>query len=277
MPQESGRRSTSTVVETRPDPVIFQTTRLIPANPLIVTRSCPILRRRSSSKSKTLPASLGEGDVTAISVAGGGAGGWGGAGGNNVSFTAFGDGTPLVLPKERPFVIKHIPLPKPQADLWWRKINGIALKCGYSPAIPILMMDCGPVVLDLPNIQVVADGDPQAALKVSHQIEQPPTGSVAERHPQHPCDLRFRRRQKILARRQSHLAATRREESAGAAKFERVDLWRWKRLHRPHAFHRFDLPVFPIQRTEDRLAWMAPGDVSDALDREASRILGWSR
>jgi hypothetical protein len=60
------------------------------------------------------------------------------------------------------------------------------------------MVDCGPVMLDLPNIQVVADGDPKAALKVTHQMEQPPGGPVAEDIPSIHVNYEFGAGKKFL-------------------------------------------------------------------------------
>lgn len=157
-----------------PEVAFYQATRLIPADPLTVTR-LPDERDAIVVRIENPSGRPWEGTAHVFGAPRGG-GGWGKGRPRDTA----SEEVPLTLPKDVPVVVARIPLRAEQKEGWWRSFHGLYLmpKQGRGAGLPIA--DGAPVLLDLPNLQVVADGDPKVELKLSHEIEQPPGGPVAQ-------------------------------------------------------------------------------------------------
>jgi hypothetical protein len=169
----------------------FQATRLIPSNPWVITR-LPDTTQDVVIKLENPSGQPWEGTVQVATAARNGPGGWGQA------VVPKTKGPPAPVPPAfisppvhlilKPNIHKltfHIPAPSGLGgSTWWRAFDQLIFIPASGKAIILASIaDNGPVQLDLPNVQVVADGDPKVPLKLSREVAQPPGGPVAEEIP----------------------------------------------------------------------------------------------
>ena len=73
-----------------------------------------------------------------------------------------------------------------EKETWWQGIGALTLISPNGQRADFPITDDRFFELDLPNVQVVPDGDPKVKVRITHDATQPPTGP-AHRRISPPC------------------------------------------------------------------------------------------
>ena len=93
------------------------------------------------------------------------------------------DPAELVLPEQVPYVIARFTIKKDAPSSWAGGVNAISLHSPTEPRAIYPIPIARPFELDLPNVQVVGDGDPKVKATTDYRPGLPPEGALLEGTP----------------------------------------------------------------------------------------------